>query len=115
VRDVDAFLEYVDVANENRRAQLFKKWSDRVYTPLQVENLVHYVRVQGGISFDIAHIFDQKCSKPTPVMLTRVKYAQVVPNVLRDFYVLRLPIKSGIFFLNMNEIFSVQRKRSKRR
>ena len=35
VRDVDAFLDYVDVANENRRAELFKKWSDRVYTPLQ--------------------------------------------------------------------------------
>ena len=39
VRDVDAFLDYVDVANENRRAELFKKWSDRVYTPLQVENI----------------------------------------------------------------------------
>ena len=36
VQDVDAYLEYVDVANENRRAELFKKWSDCVYTPLQV-------------------------------------------------------------------------------
>ncbi len=37
-RDVDQFLKYVDVAHENRRAELFKKWSDRVYTPLQVRN-----------------------------------------------------------------------------
>ena len=37
-RDVDQFLKYVDVAHENRRAELFKKWSDRVYTPLQVKN-----------------------------------------------------------------------------
>ncbi|CAB4012999.1 Hypothetical predicted protein, partial [Paramuricea clavata] len=35
VHDVDAFLEYVDIANENRRVELFKKWSERVYTPLQ--------------------------------------------------------------------------------
>ncbi|XP_028411644.1 protein FAM228B-like [Dendronephthya gigantea] len=35
VQDADAFLEYVDVANENRRVELFKKWSERVYTPLQ--------------------------------------------------------------------------------
>jgi hypothetical protein len=38
VHDVDAFLEYVDIANENRRVELFKKWSERVYTPLQVVN-----------------------------------------------------------------------------
>ena len=35
VRNVDAFLDCADVANENRRAELFKKWSDRVYAPLQ--------------------------------------------------------------------------------
>ena len=38
INDVDAFLEDVDVANENRKIQLFKKWSDRVYSPLQVRS-----------------------------------------------------------------------------
>ena len=43
INDVDAFLEDVDVANENRRIQLFKKWSDRVYSPLQVGIYICYI------------------------------------------------------------------------
>lgn len=35
VQDIDAFLEYNDISNENRKALLFKKWSERVYTPLK--------------------------------------------------------------------------------